>query len=78
MESPKEGKAFQITPSLRMKGHGICEGRSGCWQKKKNPFSSYQRGRLKEDGLELCEMLDSAEMSEHANSSSVKADTGRR
>lgn len=47
-------------------------------KKKKNPFSSYQRGRLKEDGLELCEMLDSAEMSEHANSSSVKADTGRR
>lgn len=75
MESPKEGKAFQITPSLRMKGRGICGGGRGCWQK---PFSSYQRGRLKEDRLELSEMLDSAEVSEHANFSSVRADIGRR
>lgn len=75
VESPKEGNAFQTTPSLRMKGCGICGGGRGCWQK---PFSSYQRGRLKEDRLELTEMLDSAEVSEHANSRSVRADTGKR
>lgn len=42
------------------------------------PFSSYKRGRLEEDGLELSETLNSDEVSEHANSSSVRADIGRR
>lgn len=69
VKSPKEGKAFQITPSLWMKGHGICGG----WQ---NPFSSYQRGRLKEDRLDVGQRW--SEVSEHANSSSVRADIGRK